>query len=69
MDINFKNGSSIISLESDSEIHRGKRTKIKTYMDYWERCPDKFVEFVTGHKLSLWQKILLKTQLKKGNKK
>ena len=68
MKINFENGSSIEALESDSEIHRGKRAKIKSYMDYWERCPDEFVEFVTGQKLSVWQKIWLKLQIEKGNK-
>ena len=68
MEINFKNGSSIECLETDSEIHRGKRAKIKPYMDYWERCPDKFVEYITGQKLSLCKKIWLKLQIEKGKK-
>ena len=68
MEINFKNGSSITSLESYNEIQRGKRANIAPYFDYWERCPDKFVEYVTGQKLSFWKKMLLKIQLKKGNK-
>lgn len=68
MKINFKNGSSIESLKNDDEIQRGKRANIKPYMDYWERYPVEFVEFVTGQKMSLWQKIWLKIRLKKGNK-
>lgn len=68
MEINFKNGSSIECLETDSKIQRGKRAKIKSYMDYWERCPDEFVEYITGFKLPLWKKIWLKLQIKKGDK-
>lgn len=62
MKIKFKNGSSIESIGDVSDAKRSQRgedqiTRMSEQIQYWQRNPDKYIEFVTGVKLSWYQKV------------
>lgn len=59
----FKNGSYIKIIPS-SDSKRGKRADlaIRQVFEYWDRYPDKYIEFVLGIKLPWYQKIILRLQ-------
>lgn len=70
MKIEFKNGSYIESINDTSETKRSKRgedqiAKMSEQIRYWQRNPDKYIEFVTGAKLPWYRKELLKLCWKK----
>lgn len=61
MKIEFKNGSSIESIDNTSGTKRSKRAddqiaKMSEQLKYWHRNPDKFMVFVAGQKLPWYQK-------------
>lgn len=65
MKIEFKNGSYIESINDASETKRSKRgqdqiAKMSEQIRYWQRNPDKYLEFVTGVKLPWYRKVLVK---------
>lgn len=71
MKIKFKNGSQIESIGDASEIKRSQRAqeqiaKMSKQIEYWQRYSDKYIEFITGVKLSWYQKVWMK--LRRGNK-
>lgn len=68
MKINFKNGSSIESIGNIPDVNRSQRgevqiTKMREQIEYWQRNPDEYIEFVTGVKLSLYQRVWIKLEL------
>lgn len=68
MKISFKNSSSIESIDNISDVNRSQRgeaqiTKMREQIEYWQCNPDEYVEFVTGVKLSLFQRVWIKLEL------
>lgn len=65
MEIKFKNGSSIENINDESDIKRSQRGKkqisrMSEQIKYWQRNPDKYIEFVTGLKLPWWKRAWMK---------
>lgn len=65
MKIEFKNGSCIESIGDTAGVKRSKRaedqiTKMLDQIRYWQRNPDKYIEFVTGLKLPWYRKVWVK---------
>ena len=61
MKIKFKNGSSIESIGDESDVKRSQRVeeqiaRMLKRIQYWQYNPDKYIEFITGVKLSWYQK-------------
>lgn len=72
MKIKFKNGSSIESIGDESDVKRSQRVgeqiaRMLKRIQYWQYNPDKYIEFITGVKLSWYQKAWVK--LWRKNKK
>ena len=72
MKIKFKNGSSIESIGDESDVKRSQRVeeqiaRMLKRIQYWQYNPDKYIEFITGVKLSWYQKEWVK--LWRKNKK
>lgn len=68
MKINFINGSSIESIGNIPDVNRSQRgeaqiTKMREQIEYWQRNPDEYIEFVMGVKLSLYQRVWIKLEL------
>ena len=65
MKIKFKNGSSIESIGDESDVKRSQRVeeqiaRMLKRIQYWQYNPDKYIEFITGVKLSWYQKAWVK---------
>lgn len=65
MKIEFKNSSSIESIDNTSESKRSKRAedqiaKMSEQIKYWKHNPDKWIEYITGVKLHWYQKVWIK---------
>ena len=72
MKIKFKNGSSIESIGDESDVKRSQRVeeqiaRMLKRIQYWQYNPDKYIEIITGVKLSWYQKAWVK--LWRKNKK
>ena len=72
MKIKFKNGSSIESIGDESDVKRSQRVeeqiaRMLKRIQYCQYNPDKYIEFITGVKLSWYQKAWVK--LWRKNKK
>ena len=72
MKIKFKNGSSIESIGDESDVKRSQRVeeqiaRMLKRIQYWQYNPDQYIEFITGVKLSWYQKAWVK--LWRKNKK
>lgn len=68
MKIEFKNGSSIESVGNASDAkrsHIGEIARMSEQIKYWQRNPDKYIEFVTGVKLPWYRKVWVKLCLKR----
>ena len=71
--IEFENGSLIESIGDASDVKCSQRgedqiAKMSEQIKYWQRNPDKYIEFITGVKLSWYQKVWVKLCLKKEQK-
>ena len=61
MKIKFKNGSSIESIGDESDVKRSQRVeeqiaRMLKRIQYWQYNPDKYIDSITGVKLSWNQK-------------
>lgn len=59
MEVYFKNGSYIKSIDLKSENKRSKRA-YEQQIKFWKDNPDLFIEEILAQKLFLYQKIFLK---------
>lgn len=71
MKINFINGSSIESIGNAPDIKRSQRgeewiIRMSEQIQYWQRNPDKYIEFITGVKLPWYKKVWVTSCWKMG---
>lgn len=65
MKLDLKNGSSIQTIETKEGTIRSKRAEEQ--IAYWKRNPDRFAEWILGHKLPLYQRLWFKLFSKRRN--
>lgn len=58
MTLKFKNGSCIQTIDNKEDTVRSKRAEEQ--ITYWKRNPDRFAEWIIGHKLPLYQRLWFK---------
>lgn len=68
MKIKYKNGSYIECIDDTSDAKRSRTgeeqiARMSEPIQYWQNNPDKYIEFVTGVKLSWYQKVWIRLEL------
>lgn len=62
MKIGFKNDISIESIVKRFNREEKQIAKMLEQIKYWRRNPDKYIEFITGVKLSWYRKVWIRLE-------
>lgn len=67
MKIEFKNDTYIECIDDASAVKQSKRerdwmVRMSKQIQYWQRNPDKYIEFITGVKLSWYRKVWIRLE-------